>query len=459
MTRKRKKRPLKKIQWRIEYGAFLLGENVIRLFSIAAIWRTGARLSGLARFFAGRRNIVRSNLRTVLGLEASEAELDRLTGEVFRHTSANLLTALKGAQLPGHLVRETITYEGEGILENAIAAGKGVIILSAHMGNFELLTQALGAFRPELKVAGIYRPLNNIHINRIMRKRRARRGMKLFAKLTSYHGPIKWVRNQGILGIIADQRAGRVGTITPFFGRLMSMSPLPAFIHRHTGASIIGVSMETMAPGRWKVAFHSPALAAGEEFTAAHMARLLERMIRRSIIDVFWLQDLYRYNEKRPLEIPGRKGPLRLAHDRDRPLHPFSVLVRVPDNPAELTHTIPALDALVASRPDLDLHLLARERVREASRQTGIPHTFHSIEEDQPLSHLRLAIALTSREREARELIRHCEGLCYAVPEALQGGHNWRPIPVGENMAPSERWLEACRSLGMHDPPLEWTYA
>ncbi len=66
---------------------------------------------------------------------------------------------------------------------------------------------------------------------------------------------------------------------------------------------------------------------------------------------------------------------------------------------------------------------------------------------------------LTRREREARELIRYFDDPSYAVPEALQSGKNWRPISLDENLPPAERWLDACRSPGMHDPPLEWTYA
>ena len=458
MIRKRKTRALKKLRWRIEHGAFLVVENIIRLFTMEAIWRGGARLSGLAYLFASRRTIVRSNLRTVLGPETGDRELTRLTREVFRHTPANLLTALKGAHLPSHLVREAITYDNEEILETAVARRKGVIIVAAHMGNFELLTQALGAFRPELKVAGIYRPLNNIYLDTIIRERRAHRGMKLFAKYTSYHGPIKWVRNQGVLGIVADQRVGRSGSITPFFGRLMSMSPLPAFIHKHTGAPIIGISMKTTSPGKWKVAFHEPEISEGEDVTTAHIAALLETIVTQSIIDVFWMQDLWRMNTTRPLELPGRGGPMRLQGDRDKPLYPFSILVRVPDNGPEFAQTIPALTALAHSRPDCDLHLLARERIRNDASSSGVTHTFHSIEGNKLPSGLILAIAFTDHERTTRELAHLYAGPTYTLPSTMQSRENWHSVPIEENLSPEERWLGLARSLGMHDPPPQWTY-
>ena len=458
MSRNRKRGLLKRLQWGVEYAAFLVVERFIAFFSINSLWRTGAGLSGLAILFRSRWPIVRNNLRTAVGPKTSEEQISILTREVFRHTAANLLTALKSAQLPSPLVREVLDTENIELFERAYGKGKGVILVCAHMGNFELLTQGPGAFWPEIRIAGLYRPLNNIYLDTIIRERRAHRGMKLFAKYTSYHGPIKWVRNQGILGIVADQRVGRSGSITPFFGRLMSMSPLPAFIHKHTGAPIIGISMKTTSPGKWKVAFHEPEISEGEDVTTAHIAALLETIVTQSIIDVFWMQDLWRMNTRRPLEIPGREGPMRLQGDRDKPLYPFSILVRVPDNGPEFAQTIPALTALAHSRPDCDLHLLARERIRNDASSSGVTHPFHSIEGNKLPSGLILAIAFTDHERTTRELAHLYAGPTYTLPAAMQSRENWHSIPIEENLSPEDRWLGLARSLGMHDPPLQWTY-
>ena len=458
MRRLKKKGPLKRFQWRVECVAFLVVERLIGFFSMNSLWRTGARLSGFAHLFRSRWPIVGNNLRTVMGSTASEEEISDLTRGVFRHTTANLLTALRGGQLSSSHVRASITPRRDEVLERALKKGKGAILISAHMGNFELLTQGLGAFRPGLRVAGIYRPLNNIYLDSIIRKRRAHHGMKLFSKFTSYHAPIKWVRNGGVLGIVADQRAGRSGSITPFFGRLMPMSPLPAFIHKHTGAPIIGVSMKTVSPGKWDVVFHEPELGDGEQITTAHIAALLETVTSQSVIDVFWMQDLWRMNMKRPLEIAGREGPLRLKRDRDKPLYPFPVLIRVPDDPQEFAQTIPALAALADSRPDFALHLLAPELLRDDANRTGIAHTFHSVENAQLPPGLILAIAFTEHERATRELAHLYAGPTYTLPATMQSRDNWHAVPIGKSPSPEDRWLGLARSLGMHDPPLQWTY-
>jgi len=458
MMAKKKAKTLKRVQWRIEYTAFLVVERLVGLFSMESLWRIGASLSFLAYLFRSRWPIVRNNLRTVMEPGTSEDEIDALTRDVFRHTTANFLTALKGGRLSSSLVQSAIIPNRFDILERAVEKGKGVILVSPHMGNFEILTQGLGASHPNWKVAAIYRPLNNIHLDPLIRKRRSNHQMKMFSKFTSYQAPIKFVRDKGILGVIADQRAGRSGTIVPFFGRLMSMSPLPAFIHKHTGAPVVGISMRTVSPGKWEVMFHEPETKEGEEISTAHIAALLEKATRQSIVDVFWMHDLWRVDRRRPLAISGKKGPFRLSQHQKTPLWPFPVLIRLPDNPSELRKTLPALEAMKASRPDFVLHLLGRERLRHEARVSGLPHAFHSIEDHFLPPNLPLALVMTDDERAARELGHLYEGPIYSLPETLQSGNNWRPVLIKTDLPPEDRWLEMTRELGMHEPPLGETY-
>ena len=454
----KKMKLLKRLQWRVEHAAFLIVERLACLFSMESLWRIGSSLSCVAYLFRSRWPVVRNNLRTALGPEIPEEEIVSLTRNVFRHTTANFLTALKGGQLTSALVRSSITPIGFDVLERAIAKNRGVILVCPHMGNFELLTQGMGAFRPDLRVGAIYRPLNNIHLDPLIRKRRSNHRMKMFSKFKSYQAPIKFVREGGVLGVIADQRAGASGTIVPFFNRLMSMSPLPAFIHKHTGAPVVGVSMRTTSPGNWEVMFHDPEIQEGEELSTAHIATLLEKMTLQSVVDVFWMQDLWRLEKRRPLRIAGKKGPLRLKKYYGKPLHPFPVLVRIPDNWGELRQTLPALKAISVSRPDLELHLLARERTRDEPGLSELPHTFHSIEDHFLPPNLSLALIFTDDERAARELGHLYDGPIYGLPSTMQSGDNWYPVTIRENLSPEKQWMGVAQELGMHEPPLKEAY-
>ena len=86
MMAKKKPKPLKRVQWRAEYAAFLVVERLVGLFSMKSLWRIGANLSCLAYLFRSRWPIVRNNLRTVLGPGASEDEIASLRVRVTMNT-------------------------------------------------------------------------------------------------------------------------------------------------------------------------------------------------------------------------------------------------------------------------------------------------------------------------------------------------------------------------------------
>ena len=95
--------------------------------------------------------------------------------------------------------------------------GKGVILVTGHYGNFEILGYIMGLFG--FNLSSVARPLDNKHLDQYIRGIRERHGQKIIDKqgaadLMSQAG------SQGAsLGLIADQDAGKKGLFVPFFGR------------------------------------------------------------------------------------------------------------------------------------------------------------------------------------------------------------------------------------------------
>lgn len=450
---------LKRLQWRLECIAFLVVERLLSLVPFPALWNAGAALSGLSWLLPSRRLIVRNNLRIVLGPAVAGQEVKEVTRNVIRHSGANLLCSFKAAHMPLAALREVVVLEDRKVLDRALAANRGVVIILSHMGNWELLAQLGPIFYPDARISTIYRPLNNPHFDRIIADRRRRRGMTLFAKKDSITGPAAFLRQGGIVNILSDQRAGRAGALCPLYGRLMSVTPLPSILQRRTGCEVIGLSVRTSSPGRWIIKFHPPPPHKPDNFTPAHLTKLLEEMFRESIADVFWFQNLWRFNKRRPLALRAKRGPLRLAAERDRALQPFTLLIRVPDDPEGFAEVLPALRLLTTSRPDLDLHLLARRDLRPHAGGFEAPHQFHAVEDRTLPPHPDLALVLTNDQSAARDLARLFPGPTYSR-SGLQpsASPHWRTSGVEGSPAPSDQWISFLRGLGMHDPPLEWEY-
>lgn len=300
----------RRLKWRMETAASVAMEAVLGLVPLPWVAGFGRLAGGLAwMILAKRRRVVARNLRIAFAGERTAEELRTLTREVFRRSGANLLGALRTANMGERSLSRALVVRDEIVYREALARGKGVVMVLAHMGNWEALAQWFPKLLPPgVRGATVYRPLNNPIMNARVVAARARRGISLFSKDDNPLGMAGFLRRGGVLGVLADQRAGTIGELVPFFGRLTSCTPIPAILARRTGAAVVGVSLRTVGEGRWEMGFH--ALEAGEPTTAGVM-RLLERMMRVSPADVFWLQDRWKIRRGEPHRLPGK--PARSA--------------------------------------------------------------------------------------------------------------------------------------------------
>ena len=128
----------------------------LRAFRLAAaiipflpLWLAypGARLIGrLIWAFGGeRRRRVERNLRHVPTLMSDPVALHRAARGVFEHMTLNYLDFLRGAHLTPKQVLAGWTTEGEERITEAINQGRGLVVVSAHFGNFEYGASRLGA--------------------------------------------------------------------------------------------------------------------------------------------------------------------------------------------------------------------------------------------------------------------------------------------------------------------------
>lgn len=295
---------LRIVRWRIEYLAYRAMETVIGWLPGGMASRLGCALGAMGhRFMGKRRRTVLRNLRAAFSGEKTMAEIESLAREVFRRNGANLIASLHTATLDRAGLEKALEVVGMDTFRSAVHDGRGVVVVLAHMGNWEALAQKFPLLIPEgYRGATVYRPLNNPFLNKRVEDTRRQAGTGLFSKQDSPLAMMSFLREGGVLGMLCDQRAGNTGEFVPFFGRLTSCTPLPSVFARRTRAHVLGVSLATIAPGRWRLSFHE---LKGEPTTAGCMA-LLEELIRTSPADVFWMQDRWRPGRRNPLVLEGK---------------------------------------------------------------------------------------------------------------------------------------------------------
>jgi len=98
--------------------------------------------------------------------------------------------------------------------------GKGLILVTAHYGNFEIIGYMMSLFGFEIYI--VARPLDNRYLNRFLSGVRQRHGLKLIDKKGAAELMPRIIEQGSTLGFIADQDAGRKGIFVDFFGRKAS---------------------------------------------------------------------------------------------------------------------------------------------------------------------------------------------------------------------------------------------
>ena len=290
MSRGKSRKP-KTLRWRLECLGHSVIEGLAALLPGSWVFRLGESLGGLAwHLLPQRRKIVIRNLRIAFAGEKTPLEIHQLARETFRRSGANLVSVSHTARLRPEQLREVLNVENLHLLEDAQSRGKGVVLLLAHMGNWELLSRIIHLFPPGSTCGAFYRPLNNPLLDAQVLARRQADGTRMFSKRDPFHEVTKFLRDGGIVGILADQRVGMQGEVVPFFGRLTRATPLPALLARRAKAEVLALTLVTESPGKWKAVFHP---VESPPTTALCMAAL-EKGMKESPADVFWMQERWK---------------------------------------------------------------------------------------------------------------------------------------------------------------------
>ncbi len=124
------------------------------------------------------------------------------------------------------------------VLDETLAEGKGVILITGHVGNWEILGQAIAA--AGYPIATIATPFYDPRVTRWLDKWRAQRGLKiLWRDGNSGKAILRALRSNNLMAFLIDQNTWTAGDYVPFFGRPAFTPTTPAALALRTGAPVI----------------------------------------------------------------------------------------------------------------------------------------------------------------------------------------------------------------------------
>lgn len=251
----------------------------------------------LARFFTKTLQVSLPKLTRVahrnLGFaypNATEAERERIVAGVFRNLARLLLTFAKFPDLNAGNIHEWIRYEGLENYDAAKAKGRGVLVATAHLGNWELSAFAHALMKEPMCV--MVRPLDNPLVDRLVEDRRQGSGNRLILKKDSALPVVRALRNNEAVGILIDQNtAPEEGVFIDFFGKKACAGAAFAKLAARTGAAVVlGFSFWEAAERRYVLRFFPEMEITGDVETDTQAIHAeMERLVRKYPDQWMWI--------------------------------------------------------------------------------------------------------------------------------------------------------------------------
>lgn len=292
----------------------LIAPPVVRLLcrlaarmSVPQAQRFGARLGRLGRFLARHRvRITLRNLQLAFRDELSEAERKRLLLASFEAVGMMGMEMLKLPGLSAEELAALAPFEGLEHLDASVQTGRGTLLVSAHLGNWEI--GAVRLIQAGYRVVALSRPSS---MQRIVQAIDSIRGGLEFETIPVRDGIrpcLRLLQDNGILAIMPDRYARGQGLDVKFFGHTTNAWHTPVLLALRTGAQILPCHALRRPDGTFRFLIEEPVNVhqTVEETSAMQLATQemfdrLEALVRQYPEQYLWQYDFW--------PMPGRERP------------------------------------------------------------------------------------------------------------------------------------------------------
>ena len=281
----------------IYFFEFVLVSLLLIIFKIL-----GYKLASNFGFFIGKTfgPLFRSKSLVIDNLKKSNISLkkthEQSTDEIFGNYGRIFAEYPFIKNFRNGKLEKYIQVEGKQYLDEIKSKNKKVVFISGHFNNFELMAMMIEKFGIDL--SAIYRPLNNIFLNKIMEKIRIKYICKKQIKKgrSGTREIIENLKKGSSIALMIDQRV-REGSKVNFFGSLATTTTIPAQLVKKYKCDLVPIYIERRSKFHFKMYVSKP-IKVGESKTIEEITQflntVLEQMIVKNPLQWIWTHDRWK---------------------------------------------------------------------------------------------------------------------------------------------------------------------
>jgi len=297
--------PLLRLRYLVEYVLIRFCWLVLSLIPASRAYDIGMAVGRRAfRVLGGRRRIAVANVLAA-GITDDPTEATRIARDSMGHFVGHLLETVRAGDRIAARWREHVEVDmSEESRRVMMESDEPIMMLSGHLGVWEVAVPVISTFRPMIAVA---RVMQNPYVESFMAGTHFRGRITVISKNQGFSTQVmrQWETEKAALTIVMDQRAGRSGIWMSFMGRPAKMFTSPARIHLKSGHPIIVGAFVRVGPFRYRMVVgdvirYAPTgdREADVRAITAQTVAVLESCIRRWPEQYLWAHN--RWKEKPP---------------------------------------------------------------------------------------------------------------------------------------------------------------
>ncbi|MFA5145227.1 MAG: lysophospholipid acyltransferase family protein [Candidatus Omnitrophota bacterium] len=240
----------------LDYLLYRTGQFIVLHLPLRLGYRIAEFCADLHYAFTGNdRRQTKENLKAIFP-KKPDKEIRKINRRIFRNFAKYLVDFFRFEKLNEEYIRNNIRVEDIHYFKEALSGGKGVIVLTAHIGNWELggVVIALSGF-PFWVVA---LPHKDKKVDEFFNFQRESKGIKVIPLGRAVRKSLEILKENKLLALVGDRDFSEKGIVLDFFGKPALFPQGPAALALKTGAAIVPGFMVRNADDTFTLKIESP---------------------------------------------------------------------------------------------------------------------------------------------------------------------------------------------------------